>query len=277
MSGHSGYWRYWGKARKESEAGTPYHLLPYHCLDVAAAGVVLLRRTHRLRRFLANSLGLDEEALMALFGFFLALHDLGKFSERFQAQRKDLLKILQGKTCLNEYTVRHDSLGFAYWQQCLWPRLQPLPAFAKFSNHTLEYWASAVMGHHGKPPILAKSDGVRQGFILTDHFFAEDRLAAAEFAEDVRRLFWTGQLDQALTALDPKVFAKAGRALSWWLAGLAVLADWLGSNQDFFPYRSDERPLEEYWDYALKRAESAVAATDLLPIAVAPLQRPETF
>ncbi len=32
------YYRYWGKARPDAEnAGGPaYHLLPYHCLDVAA-------------------------------------------------------------------------------------------------------------------------------------------------------------------------------------------------------------------------------------------------
>ncbi|MBI5641767.1 MAG: hypothetical protein HZA17_15230 [Nitrospirae bacterium] len=29
------YFRYWGKAEKE---GPMYHLLPYHCLDVAAVG-----------------------------------------------------------------------------------------------------------------------------------------------------------------------------------------------------------------------------------------------
>ncbi len=28
------YYRYWGKAEKD---GPGYHLLPYHCLDVAAA------------------------------------------------------------------------------------------------------------------------------------------------------------------------------------------------------------------------------------------------
>ncbi|QXP87028.1 HD domain-containing protein [Methylococcus capsulatus] len=32
------YFRYWSKARKEGEPGAPYHLLPYHCLDVAAVG-----------------------------------------------------------------------------------------------------------------------------------------------------------------------------------------------------------------------------------------------
>jgi hypothetical protein len=31
------YFKYWGKARKrEDGSGYDYHLLPYHCLDVAA-------------------------------------------------------------------------------------------------------------------------------------------------------------------------------------------------------------------------------------------------
>ena len=29
----AGYFRYWGKAERDGER---YHLLPYHCLDVAA-------------------------------------------------------------------------------------------------------------------------------------------------------------------------------------------------------------------------------------------------
>jgi len=35
------YWRYWGKAQKESGLGPEYHLLPYHCLDVAAVGGIV--------------------------------------------------------------------------------------------------------------------------------------------------------------------------------------------------------------------------------------------
>jgi len=33
------YYKYWGKARKKEDgSGFDYHLLPYHCLDVAAVG-----------------------------------------------------------------------------------------------------------------------------------------------------------------------------------------------------------------------------------------------
>ncbi|MGK0497486.1 HD domain-containing protein, partial [Neptuniibacter pectenicola] len=31
------YMQYWGKAKKDPDSeGADYHLLPYHCLDVAA-------------------------------------------------------------------------------------------------------------------------------------------------------------------------------------------------------------------------------------------------
>lgn len=42
------YYKYWGKAGKEDGS---YHLLPYHCLDVAAVGYVLLNRLPRLRNY----------------------------------------------------------------------------------------------------------------------------------------------------------------------------------------------------------------------------------
>lgn len=33
------YFKYWGKARiRDDGSGYDYHLLPYHCLDVAAVG-----------------------------------------------------------------------------------------------------------------------------------------------------------------------------------------------------------------------------------------------
>jgi len=32
------YYKYWGKAKKREDGGWDCHLLPYHCLDVAAVG-----------------------------------------------------------------------------------------------------------------------------------------------------------------------------------------------------------------------------------------------
>ncbi|WP_413724008.1 HD domain-containing protein [Sodalis sp. RH16] len=38
------YLCYWGKARKKDQIGDePYHLLAYHCLDVAACGNLMVQ------------------------------------------------------------------------------------------------------------------------------------------------------------------------------------------------------------------------------------------
>lgn len=39
------YYRYWGKAKPAGD-GAPYHLLPYHCLNVAAVGWQLLSKSY---------------------------------------------------------------------------------------------------------------------------------------------------------------------------------------------------------------------------------------
>ena len=43
-------YKYWGKAQANAGDGMPdYHLLVYHCLDVAAVGKVLLEKNQLLR------------------------------------------------------------------------------------------------------------------------------------------------------------------------------------------------------------------------------------
>lgn len=82
---------YWGKARP-SGVGSGYHLLVFHSLDVAAVGQVLLRRYPRLAESLAAPLGLPRDVFTAWMVYFLALHDVGKFGQGFQAQVPELFQ-----------------------------------------------------------------------------------------------------------------------------------------------------------------------------------------
>ena len=71
------------------------------------------------------------------------------------------------------------------------------------------------------------------------------------------------------SALDAESFRRASVDLSWWIAGLAVLADWLGSNTNFFGYRADPEhplPLADYWAYAKRQAAIALDASGVLPM-----------
>ncbi|HHH38472.1 MAG TPA: CRISPR-associated helicase Cas3', partial [Sedimenticola sp.] len=56
------------------------------------------------------------------------------------------------------------------------------------------------------------------------------------------------------------------RQASWLLAGLAVLCDWLGSDQNLFTYRSTPLPLATYWsETALPTACQAVEQAGIIP------------
>ncbi len=66
------YFKYWGKAKKDSsQNGADYHLLAYHCLDVAAVGALLLSPEKQMTKDLAEFLELPPEQLQRLFVFCL--------------------------------------------------------------------------------------------------------------------------------------------------------------------------------------------------------------
>ncbi len=148
--------QYWGKARP-TDQGPGLHLLPYHCLDVAAVGRVYLDRSPALRSWLAEQLGTaDESAVCDWLTFWLALHDLGKFSISFQAQRIDLVERLQAEPpgSLGIAGVRHDSLGMQYWRDFLEPAAEEEGWFGSDPEvfGGIGFWVRAVTGHHGQPP-----------------------------------------------------------------------------------------------------------------------------
>nr|WP_275380260.1 HD domain-containing protein [Xenorhabdus bovienii] len=62
--------RYWGKAQKNIYSDADYHLLAYHCLDVAAVGKYLLAPDKKITADIADFLELSKEELQNLFVFF---------------------------------------------------------------------------------------------------------------------------------------------------------------------------------------------------------------
>lgn len=259
------YLSYWGKARP-ADAGPQFHLLPYHCLDVAAVGDVYLRRSPALLSWLGEQLGVaDLDAVREWVTFWLALHDLGKFSISFQGQRVDLVEALQRERPANAGLpgTRHDSLGMQFWVDCLDQEAVEQAWFGTDSEVAdgVRCWVRAVTGHHGQPPL---SDVPH----IERHFRPRDMAAAKQFAGDMRILLLSNAACAVPTALDAVRFERVSRELSWWIAGIAVLADWIGSNADIFSYRdSPATPLAGYWQEALALAEQALSASGVLPAA----------
>lgn len=256
------YFAYWGKAAPDVEGHDRFHLLALHSLDVAACGHHLLHLPQFSLAPLADDLGWPLSTVERLAVFFLALHDLGKFARAFQGLVQDLSPQLVSADPRKRYEVRHDTLGWLLWSQALasdFPQ-QRLP----FSDDPFwGVWIKSVVGHHGKPPLEREAGGL----LVLDwrrYFLLEDFQAARALVEVLLPGLFPMELGTLLRDEFTDRQERALRRHSWRLAGLAVLADWLGSNQAHFPYLSRAPDLMSYWTLrALPQAAQAVRQSGL--------------
>jgi CRISPR-associated endonuclease/helicase Cas3 len=251
------YFSYWGKARPRQEDLAPYHLLAFHSLDVAACGQILLTLPGFSLAPMAGDMGWPLSLLERVCVAFLALHDLGKFARAFQNLAVDLSRDLVPSDLSKSYTQRHDTLGWLLWSSHL---ADKFPG-AHCTNSDEEFWEilmRASAGHHGKPPRECSAGGLLK-LRVEDFFLPEDVVTAQKFASDIAALLLPDQIPLTCGTL-----RKILRKHSWRLAGLAVLADWLGSNSNHFPYQTKPQTLQDYWTkVACPKAEDAIRTSGL--------------
>jgi CRISPR-associated endonuclease/helicase Cas3 len=229
--------------------GGPMHPAVYHMLDVAAVAEELVRPLNL------------PPARRDLVCLLVALHDVGKIRAEFQAM------LLGGAPQWR----RHWEVSEVWLRQneaLLLGRLGGEP-------RALRPLVAAVAGHHGRPP--GASEGGLGG---ANDFDLMARRAGADAAEDAAAVIaafldlWPGaQLD-----LSP----REAKALSWWLAGLTTIADWVGSNVEWFPPRPPDMALIDYLtlarDLALRATREAglahaeIKSASLYDFALRPMQ-----
>ncbi len=245
---------FWGKAQPRDEDGPRWHPLAFHCLDVAAVGEVLLKHHRGLRDGLHRILGLPAREADALICFLLCLHDIGKFAKKFQAKVPDRFP-----ACFDDdasgvpVSYDHGAGGLRLF-------IANPSSFGLPGGTRSKVWrplVSAVTGHHGAPP---EPGGETSRVELKRDFGAKGIEAAHAFICAAQALF---DLPQDLPPLD----RERTRRGSFALAGLAVLADWIGSDQQWFPYRHacDFDCLEAYHAWARERAARAIVNAGVLP------------
>ncbi|MBI9082993.1 MAG: CRISPR-associated helicase Cas3' [Desulfobacterales bacterium] len=270
------YFKYWGKTSKEGS----FHLLPYHCLDVAAVGKIQLDNNPFLVESFKNISGIEKKELKNIVIFFLALHDLGKFAESFQ----QLVPILRNrlwpgdKILKTNYSVRHDNLGYVLWNNKggLEQHFQTKgfglasgykPAGKSVFRNVLKPWVQTVTGHHGQPP---KSRVGTSKIRIKDHFRAHDVESAISFVTECF-IFFNPDFDSMLRECQSECPRKNYKHASWLMAGFSVLCDWLGSDREIFHPCSQRMPLDQYWtDHAIPGARQAVFQSGILPAETAP-------
>ncbi len=213
--------RYWGKARPAFE-GPTWHPLAYHCLDVAAAMAVMLDIRPAWLASIARQSGLAVDETRKRLIQVAAFHDLGKFAENFQWKVPEVFAALQPDADSRLTNSRgHGDVGHRFWDWLCDER----------EDATLEAigpWIMAAVAHHGAP-----TDG---GLVLAEAMSPASRKDAAAFIDTMLAL--VGQ---------PTASRCQSKSETWRVAGLVMLADWIGSNQRWFPYREPSEDLESYW------------------------------
>lgn len=261
------YFRFWAKCNRDSlsEEGVSLHLLPYHSLDVAACCITLLQQDPCLTNILARALGVTEATATSITGMLVALHDCGKFAPSFQGSVPKAASTLGAEFAIPVMSARHDVCGSMLLRQRFFktlvaPELGNGPGSdcrSEDVEFALETLLSAVAGHHGAP---AHADNWSQN--LTSYFCPNSLAAAELFMRDISALF---SVDMKLLASRLSIVSESQvRGISWILAGLCTLSDWLGSDSEWFPYCSEPMPLRQYWHgRAVRRAAGAVLRAGL--------------
>lgn len=261
--------KYWGKANARDSVA-PDHPLVFHSLDVAACASAYLDLNSELSDQLARWLGLRADAARDVVTFLLAVHDVGKFAENFQNKAPQIVRArFGGELAQLNSTMYHDDVGALFFAWALEDRLKP----ERMLGWDDDLWTTlliAVFGHHGTPP-AAVPMGPRA---------AHARLRSA-MSERSREDAWTFFEWCAHRFLPPELApcgSQQAKLASWWIAGLAVLADWIGSNTTWFEYADEsrrEKSLDEYWEcWALPTARRAIVEAGVAAVRPRAYTRP---
>lgn len=218
------------------------HGLLAHMLDVAAVAEAILRRESKeTRKWAAHVFGLAEAYAPRWLATICGLHDFGKGIPGFQAKWPEGRQSVEtaGLRFVPDIAMqvsRHDLASAALLRPELVRRFEAAP------------WIHAVVqalaAHHGYFP---REQEIRD---------AKPMRESDEWANARGQL-----LDVYLRALlpddEPSTEAFSLSAITW-LAGLTSVADWIASNQEWFPVGERADLFSEHHDIARELAEMAL-------------------
>lgn len=244
---------YWGKAQPIQGGALTWHPLAYHSLDVAGVMAALLDEWPWALARLATLARLPEDIARRWAITAAALHDLGKYADAFQSKaepwngRKDWPgPIPQGR-------FDHGAFGGVLWDNSgLAARLGHRTTRKRF-----RHWLAAAWGHHGRPAIP------------TNDLIDTPARSISPAATTDATAFAAAMLD-LFGVDDTPALAGTPPVETWLFAGLSIIADWVGSNQLWCPYRAPDMSLENYWtNVAVPGGRKAVLAAGLAAAAPA--------
>ena len=243
----------WGKTKKGSQNPQEFHPAVFHMLDVGNVAHELLgeRASPRWRSALADAFNVAPESLADWLPYVIALHDIGKTSSAFQSLNKEQLARLrrEGFT-LNKAEMRHEHITQIYLESSL-PQM-----FGDQSSKWPQIASESLGGHHGS---FAHPDNDIKAARRQLNNEPEEWEAFRRAADTILQ---NELLKRKLTSLaSPSNVSTAIMALT----GFAILCDWLGSDERYFPLSANVK-LENYIEQSRNRAARAARESGLLTL-----------
>ena len=241
---------FWAKSSPDKPG--EYHPALLHMLDVAAVARELMNGSlaHALVRGL-NEGGWDTELLTLV----VACHDLGKISPGFQRKAPELWARLdeRGWTCPATAESNHGQVT----QTCLLGLLGDLGLEEEVAARA----AAAAGAHHGQYLLDVTPDSPAIGNVGEGPWVAARAEAFATLCDVLGVVGGVSRRGKEAT--------DAWQAL---LTGFISVADWIGSNSEFFAPAPHASPTPEYFHEARGKARAALKALGWLegPLAARP-------
>lgn len=220
----------WGKSRDSDNAMLPLYV---HMADSAAMASLLWERwlPASVTRTIAHAFGDDPDQARVFVTWMAGVHDLGKASPEFAIQMQTLAQRMEHEGLpfprfANERKYAHSVAShilLARWLEgCGWP-----PAIART-------FAVVPGGHHGVPP--SESDiaeaGRRPEWLGDGDLWTQVHEELAEYAASISgAMVWLPRWGADALPMPVQVLTTA----------TVIVADWLASDDDLFPY-VDDRP-----------------------------------
>ncbi len=265
------HYKYWGKASSDKESGAAYHLLPYHCLDVAAVADVWWEQSCNIRRSFIVITDLNEKQTRAWLLFFIALHDYGKFDLRFQRKAPETWKDVN--TELSVFPVKltldaikkyyHGPAGLYWFYQDLKERFSSGEDDFCFDDNEdwLAWfsWLAPVVGHHGVMPQDHEKDSLKYPLhAASQQILDAFKQARQQWLKTVEQLFLT-PAGLSLNDTPPLLkTTKNSQTPATMLAGFCSVSDWLGSSERFTYSDQPCDDLSKWYECRLEIAKSTL-------------------
>ena len=256
--------KFWAKAQPYRQRGPErIHLLECHLADVGACFEALLNQP-TIRQRLARSGGRDDlhDATAARLALFAAMHDVGKVNIGFQTQvwlNDDFPDGLRGPGPAGHYReltpvlTGHDRATTEWFLESLGWWWDATDSWDDRQGETVCALFIATLSHHGQP--LQLEGGLSSNSRLWSNYRnLRPREHVRRIGELARQWFPRAFTDRAPPLPSSPEFQHH-------FLGLCTLADWIGSNEKWFPF-CDE-PRNDYMVEARKRANKAVAKIGL--------------